>query len=51
MLTMGGARQGAAQGRLSEHAVAAQTIAGTTITVEYYRPAARGRDSLFGKVW
>jgi hypothetical protein len=39
-----------AQGRLSEHAVAAQTIAGTTITVEYYRPVARGRDSLFGKV-
>jgi hypothetical protein len=39
-----------AQGQLSEHAVVAQTIAGTTITVEYYRPAARGRDSLFGKV-
>jgi hypothetical protein len=35
---------------LSEHAVAAQTVAGTTITVEYYRPLARGRDSLFGKV-
>jgi hypothetical protein len=43
-------RPGVAQGRLSEHAVAAQTIAGTTITVEYYRPVARGRDSLFGKV-
>jgi hypothetical protein len=40
----------AAQGMLSEHAVAAQTVAGTTITVEYYRPVARGRDSLFGKV-
>jgi DUF2911 family protein len=39
-----------AQGMLSEHAVAAQTIAGTTITVEYYRPVARGRDSLFGRV-
>jgi DUF2911 family protein len=48
--TASGARPGAAQGRLSEHAVAAQTIAGTTITVEYYRPVARGRDSLFGKV-
>jgi hypothetical protein len=35
---------------LSEHAVVAQTVAGTTITVEYYRPQARGRDSLFGKV-
>jgi hypothetical protein len=40
----------AAQGMLSEHAVVAQTIAGTTITVEYYRPLARGRDSLLGKV-
>lgn len=48
--TAGVARPTAAQGRLSEHAVAAQTIAGTTITVEYYRPVARGRDSLFGKV-
>jgi hypothetical protein len=40
----------AAQRMLSEHAVVAQTIAGTTITVEYYRPQGRGRDSLFGKV-
>jgi hypothetical protein len=45
-----GVRPCAAQGMLSEHAVAAQTVAGTTITVEYYRPVARGRDSLFGKV-
>ena len=49
-LANGSARPCAAQGLLSEHAVAAQTIAGTTITVEYYRPAARGRDPLFGKV-
>lgn len=35
---------------LSEHAVVAQRVAGTTITVEYDRPQARGRDSLFGKV-
>jgi hypothetical protein len=35
---------------LSEHAVAAQTVAGTTITVEYSRPQARGRDLLIGKV-
>lgn len=35
---------------LSEHAVVAQTVAGATITVEYYRPQARGRDSLIGKV-
>jgi hypothetical protein len=33
--------------RASEHAVVAQTIDGTTITVEYSRPAARGRE-LFG---
>jgi hypothetical protein len=39
-----------AQAMLSEHAAVAQTVAGTTITVEYYRPQARGRDSLFGKV-
>lgn len=49
-MASGAARPCAAQGMLSEHAVAAQTIAGTTITVEYYRPIARGRDSLFGKV-
>ena len=40
----------AAQGRASERGLVAQTVAGTTITVEYYRPVARGRDSLFGKV-
>jgi len=44
------ARAGSAQGRLSEKGSAAQTIAGTTITVEYYRPVARGRTRLFGDV-
>jgi hypothetical protein len=44
------ARPGSAQGRLSEKGSAAQTIAGTTITVEYYRPVARGRTRLFGDV-
>jgi hypothetical protein len=39
-----------AQGRASEHGLVAQTIANTTITIEYYRPVARGRDSLFGRV-
>ena len=39
-----------AQVRLSEKAVTAQTINGTTITIEYFRPVARGRDTLFGKV-
>ena len=46
----GAAARCAAQAMLSEHAVVAQTVAGTTVTVEYYRPEARGRDSLFGKV-
>jgi hypothetical protein len=50
VLAVAAGRPCRAQGRLSEHAVAAQTVAGTTITVEYYRPVARGRDSLFGKV-
>lgn len=43
-------RPAGAQAKLSEKAVAAQTVAGTTITVEYFRPVARGRDSLFGGV-
>jgi hypothetical protein len=40
----------AAQVRASERAVVAQTVDGTTITIEYSRPVARGRDSLFGRV-
>jgi len=41
--------QGAgAQRYASEHAMVAQTVNGTTITVDYYRPEARGRE-LFGK--
>ena len=39
-----------AQVLLSEHGSVAQTVDGTTITVEYFRPVARGRDSLFGRV-
>lgn len=39
-----------AQVKPSEHGVVAQTVDGTTITIEYDRPVARGRDSLFGKV-
>jgi hypothetical protein len=39
-----------AQVRLSEQASVKQVINGTTITIEYYRPVARGRDTLFGKV-
>jgi hypothetical protein len=38
-----------AQVYASEHGVVAQTVNGTTITVDYYRPKARGRE-LFGKV-
>lgn len=39
-----------AQVRLSEQATVKQVINGSAITVEFYRPVARGRDSLFGKV-
>lgn len=42
-----GAVGAAAQIRGSEHAVVAQTIDGTTVTIEYSRPVARGR-TLFG---
>ncbi|HEX5635212.1 MAG TPA: DUF2911 domain-containing protein [Gemmatimonadales bacterium] len=38
-----------AQIRASERAHVMQTVDGTTITVDYSRPRARGRDSLFGK--
>jgi hypothetical protein len=40
----------AAQGRLSEKGTVAQTVGNTTVTVEYYRPVARGRDSVFGRI-
>jgi hypothetical protein len=39
-----------AQVRASEPATLSQTIDGTVLTLEYSRPRARGRDSLFGKV-
>jgi hypothetical protein len=39
-----------AQVRASEHGVVSQTVNGTTITIDYSRPVARGRDSLFGRV-
>ncbi len=42
-------RPGEAQIRASEPALVAQTIDGTRFTVEYSRPRARTRDSLFGK--
>lgn len=45
--TVIGAVDVAAQIRGSEHAVVAQTVDGTTITIEYSRPVARGR-ALFG---
>ena len=46
-----------AQIRASERSTVSQTIDGTTITIDYSRPQARGRDDLFGgeipwgKVW
>jgi hypothetical protein len=48
LLVAAGARRGGAQVYASEHAQVAQTVNGTTITVEYYRPKARGRQ-LFGE--
>jgi hypothetical protein len=39
-----------AQVRASEHAVAAQTVDGTTLTVTYSRPRTRGRAAIYGKV-
>lgn len=42
--------EGTAQVRASELGVSAQTVDGTTITVEYSRPRARGRSPLFGGV-
>lgn len=50
-LAMLAAGRGAlAQGRLSEKAVVAQTVGNTTISVEYYRPVARGRTVFPGVV-
>jgi hypothetical protein len=40
----------AAQVRASEAATVSQTVDGTTVTIAYSRPQARGRDSLFGRV-
>jgi Protein of unknown function (DUF2911) len=39
-----------AQVRASEAGSVSQTVDGTTITIEYSRPVARGRTGLFGKV-
>ncbi len=47
VLQLGGAAGLAGQIRASERAVVAQTADGTTVTLEYSRPSARGRD-LFG---
>jgi hypothetical protein len=39
-----------AQVRMSERGTVSQVLDGATITIDYSRPEARGRDSLFGKV-
>ena len=49
LLTLPGASL-SAQIRASERSTVSQTVDGTTITVDYSRPRARGRDQLFGKV-
>jgi hypothetical protein len=41
---------GSAQRRASEHGTVSQKVDGTTISMAYDRPVARGRDPLFGKV-
>jgi len=49
LLCFGGIRETSAQIRGSEQAVVAQTVDGTTMTLVYSRPVARGR-ALFGKL-
>lgn len=49
ILQLGGAVDADAQIRASERAVVAQTADGTTVTLEYSRPSARGR-TLFGEL-
>ena len=48
LLALCGVTPGSAQVRASEPASVTQTVDGTKITVEYSRPQARGRDSVFG---
>jgi len=43
-------RAGSGQTRMSERGTVGQTVDGTTITVDYARPQARGRSPIFGKV-
>lgn len=50
VVSLGTTTMGRAQVRASEPALVAQTIDGTRMTVEYSRPRARTRDSLFGRV-
>lgn len=50
LLTAAVPTTGSAQIKASEAASVSQTIDGTKITLEYYRPRARERDTLFGKV-
>jgi hypothetical protein len=56
-VTLGSATHLAAQIRASERGTVSQIVDGTTITVDYGRPQARGRSNLFGgvvhwgKVW
>lgn len=47
---VGIAPQADAQIRASERSMIAQTVDGTTITIDYSRPQARGRSDLFGGV-
>jgi hypothetical protein len=48
VLVLSGAPEADAQIRASEPATMMQTIDGTVITMDYYRPRTRGREPLFG---
>lgn len=56
-IALGSASSAAAQIRASERGAVSQTVDGTTVSVDYGRPQARGRTELFGgeipwgKVW
>ncbi len=49
-VAMSAPRTASTQVRASEAATVSQTVDGTTVSIAYSRPQARGRDSLFGRV-
>lgn len=49
LFALGAPHVGQAQIRASERSTVSQTVDGTTVTIDYSRPRARGRTELFGK--